>query len=157
MSRVVSLRLPEQTAERLRRIARKAGRSVNEVGARSIEEWLRQSELADIEFRSFSGERHACIKGALPVWQLVMVARHYGMQVRKTAAHFGWPPRRVQAGFTYYQAYPAEIDQAIADNQSMSAPRLRRMLPGLEMIFTTAVQTTRRRRMSRRHALLPAR
>ena len=156
MSCVVSLRLPEETAERLRRTARKAGRSVNEMGARSIEEWLRQSELADIEFRGFSGERHACIKGALPVWQLVMVARHYAMDVQKTAAHFGWPPHKVQAGFTYYQAYPAEIDQAIADNQSMSAQQLRRMLPGLE-IFTPGVKTTRRRRMSRKHALLPAR
>ena len=156
MSRVVSLRLPDRTAERLKRTARKAGRSVNEVGARSIEEWLRQSELADIEFRSFSGERHACIKGALPVWQLVMVARHYAMDVQKTAAHFGWPPRKVRAGFLYYRAYPGEIDEAIADNQSMSAPQLRRMLPGLE-IFATGVKTTRRRRMSRSHALPPAR
>ena len=156
MSRVVSLRLPEETAERLKRTARRAGRSVNEMGARSIEEWLRQSELADIEFRTFSGQRHACIKGALPVWQLIMVARHYGMDVQKTAAHFEWPPRKVQAGFTYYQAYPAEIDQAIADNQSMSAEQLRRVLPGLEII-TTRAKPARRRRPSRRHAFLPAR
>ena len=156
MSRVVSLRLPEETAERLTRTARKAGRSVNEVAARSIEEWLRQSELADIEFRSFSGERHPCIKGALPVWQLILVARHYAMDVQKTAAHFGWPLRKVQAGFTYYQVYPVEIDQAIADNQSMTAPQLGRMLPGLEL-STTGVKTTSRRKTSRRHALLPAR
>ena len=156
MSRVVSLRLADQTAERLLRTARKTGRSVNEMGARSIEEWLRQNELAGIEFRSFSGERHACIKGALPVWQLVLVARHYDMDVRKTAAHFGWPPGKVQAGFTYYQAYPAEINQALADNEAMNAPQLRRLLPGLE-VLTTRVQPVRRRRASRRHAPLPAR
>jgi hypothetical protein len=155
MSRVVSLRLPEETAERLKQTARKAGRSVDEIGARSIEEWLRQNELADIEFRSFSGARHACLKGALPVWQLVLVGKHYGMDVRKTAAHFGWPPVKVQAGFNYYQAYPAEIDQAIADNQSMGAAQLRRMLPGLDVF--TGGKRAGRRSMTGRHAVLPAR
>ncbi len=155
MSRVVSLRLPNETAERLKRTARKAGRSVNEVGALSIEEWLRQGEFAGIEFRSLGGERHACIKGALPVWQLILVARHYAMDVQRTAGHFGWPPRKVQAGFTYYEAYSAEIDEAIADNESMTAEQLRRLLPGLET-FKSGAKITRRRKTSQRHALLPA-
>jgi hypothetical protein len=35
------------------------------------------NEFAHIEFRSFNGERHACIQGSLPVWQLIEVARNY--------------------------------------------------------------------------------
>ena len=90
--------------------------------------------FADIEFRSFQGERHACIKGALPVWQLIMVAKDYGMDAEKTAAHFQWPVHRVKAGFHYYEAYPQEIDQAIADNASMTFDKLKRLLPQLEAI-----------------------
>jgi hypothetical protein len=134
MSQVVSLRLPDETAERLRMSARRTGRSLNDVATRSIEEWLRQEEFADIEFRNFNGERHACLKGALPVWQLIMVARDYAMDAAKTAAHFRFPLHRVKAGFHYYEAYPQEIDQAIADNEAMTFDKLKRLLPQLEAI-----------------------
>jgi len=134
MSQVISLRLPDETAERLRVSARRTGRTLNEAASRSIEEWLRQEEFADIEFRSFQGERHACIKGALPVWQLIMVAKDYGMDAEKTAAHFHWPIHRVKAGFHYYEAYPEEIDLAIADNNAMTFDKLKRLLPQLEAI-----------------------
>ncbi|HLK55835.1 MAG TPA: hypothetical protein VKU00_04705 [Chthonomonadaceae bacterium] len=134
MSQVVSLRLPDETAERLKVTARRTGRTLNEAAARSIEEWLRQEEFADIEFRNFNGERHACLKGALPIWQLIMVARDYGMDIDKTAAHFRFPIHRVKAAFHYYEAYPQEIDQVIADNNAMTFDKLKRLLPQLEPI-----------------------
>ncbi len=134
MSQVVSLRLPDETAERLRVNARRTGRSVNEAAARSIEEWLRQEEFADIEFRNFNGERHACLKGALPLWQLIMVARDHGMDAARTAAYFRFPVSRVKAAFHYYEAYPQEIDQPIADNDAMTFDQLKRLLPTLEGI-----------------------
>ena len=57
MARDVTLRLPDETAARLEATARKEGRSLSETGARSIEEWLRQNEFPEIEFRTFNGER----------------------------------------------------------------------------------------------------
>lgn len=134
MSQVVSLRLPDETAERLKVTARRAGRSVNEAASRSIEEWLRQEEFASIEFRNFNGERHACLKGALPIWQLILVAKDYEMDVEKTASHFRFPLAKVKAGFHYYEAYPDEIDHAISDNDSMSFDALKRLLPEIEAI-----------------------
>ena len=134
MSRIVTLRLPDDTAARLQATARRAGRSVSEVGARSIEEWLRQTEFADIEFRPFAGERHACLKGALPVWQVVMVAEGYGMDADRTAAHFGWPVHRVRAAFNYYEAHPEEVEQAIEENRSVTYDHLKRLLPTIERI-----------------------
>jgi hypothetical protein len=134
MSQVVSLRLPDETADRLKRCARRGGRTVNETAVRSLEEWLRQEEFADIEFRSFGAERHACIKGRLPVWQLIMVAKQYQMDAEKTAAYFRWPVHRVKAGIHYYEAYPEEIDQAIADNESATFDVLKRLLPNIEGI-----------------------
>ncbi len=133
MSRVISLRLPDETAERLQRSARQAGRSVNEMGVLSIEEWLRQNEFAGIEFRSFGGQRHACLKGALQVWQLIMVAQSYGMSPERTAEHFGWSVERVLPGFHYYEAYPDEINQALEDNDAMTPERMKRLLPTLHV------------------------
>ena len=58
MSRVVTLRLPDEAVEAVRELARRERRSVNEIGTRIVEEWLRQQRFAHIEFRSFNGERH---------------------------------------------------------------------------------------------------
>jgi hypothetical protein len=35
----------------------------------------------------------------------------------------------VQAGFCYYEAFPEEIDRAIAENQAMGYERLKRLFP----------------------------
>jgi hypothetical protein len=130
----VSLRLPNETAERLRAWARRAGRSVSEVGALSLEEWLRQQEFADIEFRAFGGERLACLKGGPRVWKIIEVAQGYSMDAERTAAHFDWPVHRVQAVFNYYAAYPDEIDRIIEENRSITFDQLKRLLPQIEVI-----------------------
>jgi uncharacterized protein (DUF433 family) len=131
MSKVVSLRLPDATAARLQKIAKRAGRSVSEIGARSIEEWLRQNEFADIEFRDFQGQRLACVKGAIRVWKIIDVAEGYDFDPEKTAAHFGWPVHRVQAALSYYAAYPEEIDQIIAENDAITFEDLQRTFPDI--------------------------
>jgi hypothetical protein len=138
MSKTVSLRLPDETAEWLRATARRTGHSVNEIGAQLLEESRRVSEFAEIEFRSFNGERHACVKGSLQVWQIVEVAKNYDMDPEKTAAHFGWPVWRVQAAFHYYEAFPEEIDVAIAENQSMGYEKLKRLFPQMELLEAPA-------------------
>jgi hypothetical protein len=114
--------------------------AVREVKKR-CEESRRTSEFGGIEFRSFGGERHACIKGALQVWQLIEVARQYGMDPEKTAAHFEWPVWRVLAGFHYCEAFPQEIDDAIAENQSMEFKRLKRLFPQLGLAETPGRET----------------
>jgi hypothetical protein len=65
----------------------------------SGEESRRMGDFAQIEFRSLGSERHACIQGSLPVWQLIEVARNYAMGATRTAEHFGWPAGKVQGGF----------------------------------------------------------
>ena len=141
MPQVISLRVPDATAERLRTAARRAGRTLNEWGALSLEEWLRQNEFADIEFRSISGERMACLKGALPIWQIILVAHSHRMDPVQTAAHFGWPVRRIHAALNYYEAFPAEIDQVIEDNHAMTEVTLKRLLPQMEVLTVQKQET----------------
>jgi hypothetical protein len=134
MSKAVTLRLPDETARRLEAAARRAGRSVSETGARSIEEWLRQQEFAEIEFRNFQGERLACLKGSIRIWKIIMVAQDYDFDVEKVAAHFQFPVYRIEAAFAYYRAYPEEADRIIADNRSWTYERLKQVLPNLNLI-----------------------
>jgi hypothetical protein len=134
MARDVTLRLPEETAARLEAAAKKEGRSLSEAGALSIEEWLRQQEFPEIEFRTFNGERHACVKGFMQIWQLVMVARGWDLDVESTATYFPIPAHRIRGAFDYYRAYPEEIDQAIAENDSWTYERMKQALPQLNLI-----------------------
>jgi len=132
VSTVVTLRLPDATAKRLKALARRAGRSVSEMGARSIEEWLRQQEFADIEFRSFGDQRLACLTGSIRIWKIIQVAQNYDLDPVKSSAHFQWPVQRVQAALNYYNAYPEEIDEIIEDNLSYTFEKLQRLIPGIE-------------------------
>jgi len=126
------MRLPEETAEWLKASARRAGRSVSDLGATLVEEARRMSEFAEIEFRTFSGERQACLAGGLRLWKVIMIAQGYEMDAEKTAAHFGLPVRKIQAALHYYEAFPEEIDAAIEDVRGQSFDKLKRKLPQLE-------------------------
>lgn len=133
MSQVMSLRLKDQQMERLRRIARRLGRTPSEVGALLVEEGLREAEFACVEFRDSAVGRQAYIKGSrLAVWEVVEIARGYGLDVERTAEHLRWPAFKVQAALNYAVAFPEEIDYAIADNDSCDFEKLSRVLPQLE-------------------------
>ena len=132
MSQTVTMRLPEETAEWLKGAARRAGRSVSELGAMVFEEQRRISEFAEIEFRTFGGERQACLAGGLRLWKLIFTAQDYKMDAEKTAAHFDLPVWKIHAAFHYYEAFATEIDAAIAEVRAQSFDTLKRKLPQLE-------------------------
>lgn len=132
MSQTITMRLPDATAEWLKSSARRAGRSVSEMGASLFEEARRMNEFAEIEFRTFEGERLACLKGGLRLWKIIMVAQDYAMDVEKTAAHFDLPVWKIQAAFHYYEAFPQELDIAIGEVRAMTFEKLKRKLPRLE-------------------------
>jgi uncharacterized protein (DUF433 family) len=131
MSEVVSLRLPDEQAKRLKRQARRMGRTPGETGRILLDEALRQIEFAHIEFRDSAAGRQAYIKGRrVQVWMVTLIASGYGNSAKKTAAHLEMPVECVQAAFEYAKAFPQEIRDAIEDNESMTPERLKRMLPG---------------------------
>jgi hypothetical protein len=129
MARDVTLRLPDETAERLEAAAQAAGLSVDEMGATMITEWLLQDEFPEIEFRTFNGERHACVKGSMQIWLLVMTAEAWDLDAETTAKYFPIPAHRIKGAFHYYRAHPEEIDRALAENRSWTYERIKQILP----------------------------
>lgn len=137
MSHVVSMRLRDDQMERLRRLARRLGRTPSEVSALLLEESLREAEFAFIEFRDSPTGRQAYVMGSgLAVWEVVMVARSYDGDVVRTAAHLVWPPVKVRAALNYAEAFPAEIAAAVEDN-NQGFEALKRMLPNAELFEVT--------------------
>jgi hypothetical protein len=134
MSRVVSMRLKDEQYERLKRYARRTGHTPSETAARVVEEALREAEFAYIEFRDTPIGRQAYIRGRRsPVWMVIWIAREYGMDACKTAEHFDWPVEFVKSAFNYYDAFPEEVEYAIADQESYDFEKTKRMFPNAIM------------------------
>lgn len=123
MSHVVSIRLPDDQAERLERQAQRMHQPASEAARVLLDEALRQIEFPHIEFRDTSAGRQAYIKSRrVQVWMAVSVAQLYGFDVAKTAQHFEWPEEWVESALRYAKAFPDEIRDAIEDNDSIEVP-----------------------------------
>ncbi len=129
-SMVISMRLPLKSGQRLKRMASRHGWTPSDASARLVEEGLRRSEFAFVDFRDSAAGRQACIQGSsLAVWEIMLLARSYKQDATKVAKHLRWPEAKVQAAFNYARAFPEEINSAIADNDAMDFASLSQMLP----------------------------
>lgn len=127
---VVSMRLPVESESRLKRMANRHGWTLSDASARLVEEGLRRSEFAFIDFRDSPVGRQAYIQGStLAVWEVLLLIQSYRGDVPSTASHLKWPEARVQAGVNYAKAFPQEIERALSENSATDFEALKRMLP----------------------------
>lgn len=127
---VISMRLPAQSGERLKRMANRHGWTTSDASARLVEEGLRRAEFAFIDFRDSAAGRQACLQGSsLAVWEVMLIARGYRNDAAAVARHLRWPEVKVQAAFNYARAFPDEIETALSENAAVGAESLGRMLP----------------------------
>jgi hypothetical protein len=124
------MRLPSESGKRLKRMANRHGWTPSDASARLVEEGLRRSEFAFIDFRDSAAGRQAYIQGStLAVWELTLLLRGYKEDVRAVARHLRWPEAKVRAAVHYAEAFPLEIEEALAENDSTDSQTLKRMLP----------------------------
>jgi hypothetical protein len=140
---VVSMRLPEESGKRLKRMAVRHGWTPSDASARLVEEGLRRSEFAFIDFRDSSAGRQAYIQGSsLAVWEVMLLLKSYKANVSAAAKHLKWPEVRVQAAVNYAKAFPDEIETAISENAAMDFDALKRMLPqAMEFVLGRAFKS----------------
>jgi uncharacterized protein (DUF433 family) len=133
VSAVISMRLPAESGQRLKRLARRHGWTPSDASARLVEEGLRRAEFAFIDFRDSAVGRQACMQGSsLAVWEVVLLLRSYNGDAKAVAAHLGWPRAKVLAAQNYAAVYSQEIEEALTENESADFAAIRRMLPQAE-------------------------
>ena len=134
----ISMRLPTESGKKLKRMASQHGWTTSDASARLVEEGLRRSEFAFIDFRDSPAGRQACIQGSsLAVWEVMLLVRSYKGNSVAVARHVQWPEAKVRAAMNYAQAFPAEIEQAISENDRVDFKTLQRMLPQASDPVTT--------------------
>ena len=127
---VVSMRVPSESGKRLKRMATRHGWTPSDASARLVEEGLRRQEFAFLDFRDSAVGRQAYIQGStLAVWEVILLVRSYKHDVSAVSEHLRWSKVKVQAALNYAEAFPAEINEAIAENDATDFETLKRMLP----------------------------
>jgi len=145
-STVISMRLPAESGKRLKRLASRHGWTNSDASARLVEEGLRRSEFAFIDFRDSAAGRQACIQASsLAVWEVVLLLRSYRGDSAAVARHLRWPLAKVMAAANYAEAFAAEIDGALAENEAFDFIALKRMLPQ-----AAEIKVTKRTKLIRR-------
>jgi len=129
-STVLSMRLSLESGKRLKRMANRHGWTPSDTSARLVEEGLRRSEFAYVDFRDSSVGRQAYIQGStLAVWEIMLLVRSYRGNVPAVAKHLTWPEAKVRAAVNYAEVFPEEIEEATSENDSADFETLKRMLP----------------------------
>ena len=129
-STVLSMRLSLESGKRLKRMAKRHGWTPSDASARLVEEGLRRSEFAFIDFRDSSAGRQAYIQGStLAIWEIMLLVQSYRGKVAAVAKHLGWSEAKVRAAVNYAEAFPQEIEEATSENDSADFDTLKRMLP----------------------------
>ncbi len=137
-STVLSMRLPLDSGRRLKRMANRHGWTPSDASARLVEEGLRRSEFAFLDFRDSAAGRQAYIQGStLAVWEIMLLVRSYKGNVSAVARHLRWPEAKVRAAVNYAEVFPEEIEEATSENDSADFDTLKRMLPQATEFFST--------------------
>jgi hypothetical protein len=125
-------------------MANRHGWTPSDASARLVEEGLRRSEFAFIDFRDSIIGRQAYIQGSsLAVWEVILLCRGYKNDLQAVARHLRWPQARVQAAFNYAEAFAGEINEALAESEAGSFTTIKRMLP--QSVEFVAGKAARRR------------
>lgn len=141
---VISMRLPAESGNRLKRMAFRHGWTPSDASARLVEEGLRRSEFGFIDFRDSAAGRQAYIQGStLAVWEVLLLVRSYKHDANAVAKHLGWPETKVRAAVNYAEAFPEEIEQALSENAAADFSELKRMLPGTVKVSSRHVRKSR--------------
>ena len=112
-----SMRLSKRMEALVDREARRTGRSKGAIVEALAEEALRTRLFPGIAFKGADWERRAWVVGtALDVWQIVDAHRDIH-SIERMAEGGSVNERQIGLALDYYEMFPEEIDEAIADNR----------------------------------------
>ena len=116
-SKPFSIRVSAATDELIAAEARRTHRSKGAVIEGLADEALRTRIFPGIAFRGEDWDRRPWVIGtAFDVWQVVDAHRDLG-SVEAMVAEGGLSKRQISLALAYYERFPEEIDEAIAQNR----------------------------------------
>jgi len=129
-----SMRLSAETDAMITAEARRLKRSKGAVVEALAEEALRMRMFPGIAFRNEDWDRRPWVMGsALDVWQVIDIYRDV-KSVDEMVANWSLSEQQVRLALAYYERYPDEIDEHVAQNR-LSIEELRELYPSIEVVI----------------------
>lgn len=129
-SKPFTMRLNQETERWIEQEARRTRRSKGAVVGMLTEEGIRMRLFPGIGFKGPDGDRRAWVMGtAFDVWEIIEGYQDFG-SLERLLAESDLDERPARLALAYYEAYPEEIDEAIAAN-NLTFEEARRILPTL--------------------------
>lgn len=117
-SAMLSIRMPDETRERLEAAAEAHGETRSALMQRYVEEGLRMDRHPGIVFRPGPAGRRPALAGGPDVWEVVQVVQNVEPRgdraIAEAASWLGLSAAQVRIAVEYYADYPAEIDGWLA-------------------------------------------
>lgn len=130
MSRVISVRLKDEDAKRIERLARRHSRSAGATASMLLREKLREEDFPFVEFRDSPIGRQVYVKGhRVTVWEILLIAQDYEMEAQRVAEHLQFPIEWIASALEYAKAFPEEIEPMVEEAKSMTIEKLRQKVP----------------------------
>jgi hypothetical protein len=124
---IATVRLPVESGRRLKRIANRHGWTPSDASARFVEEGLRRSEFAFLDFRDSPAGRQAYIQGStLAIWEVMLLLRSYKGKVKDVAKHLKWSDAKVRAALNYLACVASSSPTQVPSRRPAVSQRLRR-------------------------------
>ena len=126
-----SIRLEEETEKLVEAEARRTRRSKSAVVETLTEEAARVRRFPGVAFRGDDARRRAWLIGSgLDVWEIAQMVEDFG-STKKLVADTQLTLAQVRLALAYREAYPSEVNDAIADNRR-PLDELRALYPFIE-------------------------
>jgi len=107
---------------RLRQTARQRTSTPSSLASQLVDEGLRTLEFTNVVFRDGPSGRRAGIVDGPNVWEVIAALKALPQNgseaVQVVAAEFSITAEKVSDALAYYDSYPNEIDQQIAENET---------------------------------------
>jgi hypothetical protein len=117
-SKGISLRLNDEQIARLDHIAQGAGQTRSELATMLLAQALRLSEYPHLVLRDFGTGPEIFLSGSrLRAWWVASLIRAYEGDITRTAEHLNLQAHQIEEVRKYAEAFPDEIEAAIADNE----------------------------------------
>lgn len=126
-----SVRLEDETERLVEAEARRTRRSKSAVVEALTEEAARARRFPGVAFRGDARRRAWVIGSGLDVWEIAQMVEEFG-SMKKLVAETQLMPAQVRLALAYRDAYPSEVDEAIADNRR-PLDELRMLYPFIEV------------------------
>lgn len=126
-----SMRIPEKMIEEIRAIARESGKDFSAMTKELLEVAVKMHRCPGIVFsEGVSGKRARIAGTGLEVWEVIANYKSLSENMERLKTAYNWLTElQIRAALGYYRAYPDEIDQLIALNESWTADSIQKRHP----------------------------